>query len=116
MKSLHGLAAAFAMASFAAQAQAPGGDAGRGKAAYMKHGCSACHGTVGHGGDRGSGGRIAYDVWPWEAFTRTVRRPRESMPRYPVEHLSDAELADIYAYIVSQKRGPKASEIPLLKE
>jgi mono/diheme cytochrome c family protein len=97
-------------------AQAPAGDAARGKAAFMKHGCHACHGTVGHGGDRGSGPRIAYDVWPWEAFSTAVRRPRESMPRYPVEHLPDQELADIYAYIAGQKRGPKASEIPLLKE
>ena len=110
------LAAAAMAASLAAFAQAPAGDTARGKAAYMKHGCYACHGTVGQGGDRGSGGRIAYDVWPWEAFAQAVRRPRESMPRYPVEHLGDAELADIYAHIASQKRGPKASEIPLLKE
>ena len=107
---------ALILVSGAAQAQAPAGDAARGKAAFMKHGCAACHGTVGHGGDRGSGGRIAYDVWPWEAFSQAVRRPRESMPRYPAEHLSDTELADIYAYIAGQKRGPKASEIPLLKE
>jgi hypothetical protein len=37
------------------------------------------------------------------------------MPRYPVEHLPDQDLADIYAYVASFKKGPKASEIPLLK-
>jgi ubiquinol-cytochrome c reductase cytochrome c subunit len=107
---------ALILVSGAVHAQAPAGDAARGKAAYMKHGCYACHGTIGQGGDRGSGPRIAYDVWPWEGFAQQTRRPRESMPRYPAEHLSDQELADIYAYIAGQKRGPKASEIPLLKE
>ena len=116
MRKLATLAVLAAAVHIPAFGQAPAGDAARGKAAYMKHGCSVCHGTIGHGGDRGSGGRIAFDVWPWEAFSQAVRRPRESMPRYPVEHLSDAELADIYAYIAGQKRGPKASEIPLLKE
>lgn len=104
-----------AMAACAAFAQAPAGDAARGKAAYMKHMCYTCHGTAGQGGDRGSGPRIAYDVWPYEAFAQQTRRPRESMPRYPVEFLSDQELADIHAYVASQKRGAKAGEIPLLK-
>ena len=97
-------------------AQAPPGDAARGKAAFMKQGCYTCHGTAGQGGDRGSGPRIAYDVFPWEAFTMAVRRPRESMPRFTAEHLPDPDLADIYAYVAGQKRGAKASEIPLLKE
>ena len=99
-----------------ASAQAPAGDAARGKAAFMKNMCYTCHGTVGQGGDRGSGPRIAYDVWPWEAFAQQVRRPRETMPRYPAEFVSDQELADIYAYVASFKRGAKASEIPLLKD
>jgi ubiquinol-cytochrome c reductase cytochrome c subunit len=116
MKSTLSIALALAAAALQAQAQAPSGDVSRGKEAYMKQGCYTCHGTVGQGGDRGSGPRIAYDVWPWEAFARQVRSPRESMPRYPAEHVSDQALADMYAYIVSIKRGPKASEIPLLKE
>ena len=110
------IAALAATVSLAVQAQAPGGDVARGKAAYMKNLCYTCHGTVGQGGDRGSGPRIAYDVWPFEAFSVQVRRPRESMPRYPKEYLADGELADIYAYVSSFKRGAKASEIPLLRE
>jgi ubiquinol-cytochrome c reductase cytochrome c subunit len=116
MKSLHGLAAAFVMASFVAQAQAPAGDAARGKSLYMKNMCYTCHGTVGQGGERGSGGRIAPNPFPWEAFAHAVRRPRDVMPRYAVEHVSDQDLADIYAYVASIKPGPKASDIPLLKE
>ena len=108
--------ALLAAAPLALAAQTPAGDAARGKAAYMKQGCYTCHGTVGQGGDRGSGPRIAYDVWPWEGFAQQVRRPRESMPRYAAEHLTDTELADIYAYVAGQKRGSKASEIPLLRD
>jgi mono/diheme cytochrome c family protein len=103
-------------AALGAHAQAPAGDAARGKAAYMKNMCYTCHGTAGQGGDRGSGPRIIHDVWPWEAFAQQTRRPRESMPRYPVEHLSDAELADIYAYVASMKRGPAGKDITLLKQ
>ena len=99
-----------------AYAQAPAGDVGRGKAAFYKHMCYTCHGSAGQGGDRGSGPRIAYDVWPWEGFAQQVRHPREQMPRYPKELVSDQDLADIYAYVSSFKKGPKASEIPLLKD
>ena len=110
------IAALAAGLALAAQAEAPQGDAGRGKAAFMKNMCYTCHGSVGQGGDRGSGPRIAYDVWPWEGFAQQVRHPREAMPRYPKELLADQDLADIYAYVSSFKKGPKASEIPLLKE
>jgi len=110
------VAALAATAAIAAHADAPAGDTGRGKALFMKHMCYTCHGTAGQGGDRGSGPRIAYDVWPWEAFSQQVRRPREQMPRYTKEHVSDQELADIYAYVSSFKKGQKASDISLLKE
>ena len=99
-----------------ALAQVPAGDAARGKATYMKNMCYTCHGTAGQGGDRGSGPRIAYDVWPWEAFAQQIRRPRQTMPRYDRAHLGDADLADIYAYVGSVKSGAKAKDIPLLKD
>ena len=105
-----------ALAAGPVTADAPRGDAAKGKALFMKNMCYTCHGTVGQGGDRGSGPRIAPNPFPWEAFTVAVRRPRESMPRYAPEFLNDQELADIYAYVSSFKAGVKASEIPLLKE
>ena len=110
------IAAALLAVSLAAQADAPAGDVARGKGLYMKNMCYTCHGTAGQGGDRGSGPRIAYDVWPWEGFAQQVRHPREQMPRYDAKHLGDQDLADIYAYVSSMKRGAKAAEIPLLKE
>ena len=114
MKTAIAAAAIAAMTVLAAQAQQ--GDVARGKAAYMDNMCHTCHGTAGQGGDRGSGPRIAYDVWPWEAFAQQVRRPREVMPRYDRAHLADADLADIYAYVASMKRGARAKDIPLLKD
>ena len=99
-----------------ALADAPRGDAARGKGLFMKNLCYTCHGTAGQGGDRGSGPRIAPNPFPWEAFTVAVRRPRESMPRYPAEYVSDQELADIYAYLSSFKAGAKSADIPLLKD
>ena len=110
------IAAAVTTMALAAHAQAPAGDTARGKALYMKNMCYTCHGTAGQGGDRGSGPRIAYVVWPWEGFVQQVRHPRESMPRYDAKHVGDQDLADIYAYVASMKRGAKASELPLLKE
>ena len=105
-----------ALASPVAMAEAPKGDAGRGKSLYMSNLCYTCHGTAGQGGDRGSGPRIAPNLFPWEAFERATRHPRESMPRYSEQYVSHQDLADIYAYVVSIKAGPKANEIPLLKE
>ncbi|MEP7068200.1 MAG: cytochrome c [Usitatibacter sp.] len=110
------IAAALAALSIGAHADAPAGDVNRGKSLYMSNMCYTCHGTAGQGGDRGSGPRIAYEVWPWEGFVQQVRHPRESMPRYDAKHLGDKDLADIYAYVASVKRGAKASEIPLLRE
>ena len=116
-KTMCRIAAALALATGgAALADAPAGDAKRGQSAYMKNMCYTCHGTAGQGGDRGSGPRIAYDLWPWEGFVQQVRRPRESMPRYPAEHTSDQDLADIYAYLGSMKRGVRAKDIPLLQQ
>ena len=110
------IAATLVTLAATAHAQAPAGDTARGRALFVKNMCYTCHGSAGQGGDRGSGPRIAYDVWPFEAFAQQVRHPREQMPRYSKEHVSDQDLADIYAYVASFKKGPKASEIPLLKE
>jgi mono/diheme cytochrome c family protein len=87
----------------------------RGHAVFLKMGCDACHGTLGQGGERGAGPKLAPNPFPYEAFAFQVRRPRANMPRYPQEFLSDAQLADIYAYIGSIKPGPGAKEIPLLR-
>ncbi|HZZ95225.1 MAG TPA: cytochrome c [Usitatibacter sp.] len=108
------LAALLAASTVAlAQSPAPSGDASRGKALFLENGCYACHGTAGHGEPYGP--RLAPGPVPWVAFTHQVRQPRSSMPRYAPQFVSDADLADIYAYLGSIPAGPKASAIPLLE-
>ena len=36
---------------------------------------------------------------PFAAFTHQVRSPRNEMPPYTAKVLSDADLADIYAFV-----------------
>jgi mono/diheme cytochrome c family protein len=107
------LLAGFALS---AAAEAPDGDAARGKSLYMKNMCYTCHGTAGQGGDRGSGPKLAPGLFPWEGFEMQVRHPRAVMPRYSQQYLADQDLADIYAYLASMKAGPAAKDIPLLRE
>ncbi len=111
-----GLAAAGG--AFAQTAQglgAPPGSAERGKKLYMEQLCYTCHGTVGQGGDRGSGPRIYPNPYPFAAFVTQVRKPRQTMPPYHEKHVSDQDLADIYHYLFSTKPSPAAKDIPLLK-
>ena len=96
--------------------QTPQGSVERGKQVYQSKWCHSCHGTVGQGGERGAGPKIAPNPFPYEAFAQQTRRPRANMPRYPVEVLSEQEMADIYAYISSIKPGPAAKDLPLLRD
>jgi ubiquinol-cytochrome c reductase cytochrome c subunit len=101
--------------TFAVLAQeAPSGSAERGQKIYMQQACYTCHGTVGQGGERGAGPKIAPNPWPWTAFAQQTRKPRGVMIPYSAKHLPDQDLADIYAYILTIKSGPAAKDIPLL--
>jgi mono/diheme cytochrome c family protein len=42
-----------------------------------------------------------------------TRTPRQDMPAYRKEHLSDQDLADMYAYLRSIKPSPNAASLPL---
>jgi cytochrome c553 len=97
--------------SSAAQA-APAGSAAHGQEVYTAIGCYACHGTVGQGASTGP--RLAPNPIPFPAFQQQVRQPRQDMPRYAPQFLSDQDLADIYAYMQAIPAGPPATSIPLL--
>jgi len=97
-----------------AQAQAPSGDAARGKALFMQDGCYACHGTAGHGEPYGP--RLAPKPLPFAAVLGQLRQPRANMPRYVAQFVSDQDVADIYGYLSSVPTGPKASDIALLRD
>jgi ubiquinol-cytochrome c reductase cytochrome c subunit len=90
----------------------PPGDAANGKRVYMADGCYQCHGTVGQG-SRPTGPHLAPNPLPYEAFAGQVRRPVNAMPPYTTVVLSEQDLADIYAYLVTVPPlpDPKAAAI-----
>src|SRR5262245_37185809 len=87
------LSAAAAYGQTAASLGAPPGDAERGRKVFMHQLCHTCHGTMGQGGERGSGPKIYPNPFPWQAFLTQVRKPRQAMPPYTEKYLSDQELA-----------------------
>jgi mono/diheme cytochrome c family protein len=93
--------------------KAPTGSAERGFEAYMKYQCYTCHGTVGHGADRGTGPKLAPTPVSYATFAAQVRAPRQDMPAYRKDFVSDQEIADMYAYLASIKPSPAAKDLPL---
>ena len=110
------LVATGAIAQTAQSLGAPPGDAERGRKIYMQQLCYTCHGTVGQGGERGAGPKIYPNPFPYQAFLMQVRKPRQAMPPYTEQHVSDQDLADMYHYLLSIKPAPAAKDIPLLKD
>jgi mono/diheme cytochrome c family protein len=88
------------------------GSAEKGKTAYVKHGCWQCHGFVGQGGTAGP--KLAPEPMPLEALSAFVRNSAGAMPPYQKAILSDADLADIHAYLQSIPKARDAKSIPLL--
>jgi mono/diheme cytochrome c family protein len=88
-----------------------------GESVYLRVGCQACHGTVGHGG---AARRLAPDTLPLPAFTAWVRNGTPGwsfmtgMPAFSASVISDADLADVRAYLASLPAPPPVAEIPLL--
>lgn len=76
-----------------AQANPQGTPAQRGAAVFFAMGCDKCHGAVGNAsGDLRLGGRA-------RNVAQTVRRGERGMPTYGPDLLSEAQLADLTAYV-----------------
>jgi mono/diheme cytochrome c family protein len=89
---------------------APAGNAQRGKAVYGRVGCYECHGWDAQSGQV----KVGPNPLPFEAFRQQIRSPRNDMPPYTTKVLSDADVADIYAFVQSVPPPPKLDSIPLL--
>jgi mono/diheme cytochrome c family protein len=99
-----------------AAAQQKDGSAVSGKALYNdKFMCYTCHG---YSGQNGSGARLVPMKMTQTAFIAYVRNPSQPnrMPSFSAKVMSDAQLADVYAYIRSlPDSAPDPKTVPLLK-
>ena len=92
-----------------AAAQNGGGNAQNGKTLFNDKGCSGCHGPDARGMspvESPTGGpRIAPPPLALPAFTAFVRNPTGKMVPFSQQDISDAQLADVYAYLQSLAPG-----------
>jgi mono/diheme cytochrome c family protein len=95
-------------------AVSPAGNAESGKKIYTSVGCYEYHDLEGQGG-AGTGPRLAPSPIAFPKFVQHLRQPSSQMPPYTSKVLSDAEVADIYAFLQSIPKPPAASSIPLLQ-
>lgn len=110
MRVIHLIAAVvLAMSQVAAQAAS----AEKGKATFVKHGCWQCHGFLGQGGSI-TGPKLAPNPIALDAMSAFVRHTTGRMPPYTKAILSDADLADIHAYLQSIPKSADYKSIPLL--
>jgi mono/diheme cytochrome c family protein len=110
------VAASVVGASFSpalAQDNAPSGNANAGRQVYRAVGCWQCHGTQGQGGAV-TGPRLATTALPYAAFLQQLRTPANAMPAYEPKILSNADAANIYAWLKSLPAAKSAGDIPLL--
>jgi ubiquinol-cytochrome c reductase cytochrome c subunit len=105
--------AAGAQDSGGASKQPAAGNADNGKKLFKADGCYQCHGYEGQGG---AGARLAPNPIPLAAIIKYVRAPKGQMPPYTAKVLSDADLADIYAFLASRPKTADPKTIPLLNQ
>ncbi len=95
-----------------AATQTPRGNATDGQKLFVSYGCYQCHGYEAQGSSA-TGPRLGPRPLPFAAFARYVRQPAGQMPPYTAKVVSDAAMADLYAFVSSRPAPPAA--IPLLK-
>jgi mono/diheme cytochrome c family protein len=89
------------------------GNAQKGKRLYDSYGCYQCHGGQGQGSIL-TGPRIGPDPTGFSGFVRYIRQPAGEMPPYSSKVVTDAELADIFAFLAALPQPQDAKRIPLL--
>jgi ubiquinol-cytochrome c reductase cytochrome c subunit len=95
-------------------ATAPVGDATEGRALYKNIGCYQCHGYEAQGSSV-TGPRLGPRPIAYASFLKYVRQPTNQMPPYTTRVVTDAELADIYAFLQALPMPPAVESLVLLK-
>ncbi|HKY59812.1 MAG TPA: multiheme c-type cytochrome [Gemmatimonadota bacterium] len=78
------------------RAQDDGSEADHGEHLYIARGCLGCHGASGRGG---VGPSLAGTRLPIEAFLHQLREPRDLMPAFPHEVVSEEDAGEIHEYL-----------------
>ena len=85
----------------------------KGKQNFVTYACYACHGYAGQGSDVGP--RIDTTRLTLQGLVNFVRKPARRMPPFRTERqISNAALAEIYAFLKSVPPPPDPKSIPLL--
>jgi mono/diheme cytochrome c family protein len=79
----------------------------------MTFGCWQCHGEAGQGAVA-TGPHIAKTALPYESFANQLRHPAAEMPPYEAAVVTDAQVADLYAYVQSLPGPVDPKTTPLL--
>ena len=103
-----------ARAAAQAATAAPPGNADNGRKLFVSYGCYQCHGYEAQGSSA-TGPRLGPRPIAFAALSKYVRRPTNQMPPYTAKVVTDADLADIYAFLQSLPQPPDADTIPLLE-
>jgi mono/diheme cytochrome c family protein len=108
------VAVALSVASLIAFAAEPeSGDASSGKRLFMAYGCYECHGTTGAGGGF-AGPKIAPSPLPLAGIKAKLRTASGRMPVFTEALLTDTQVADIYAYLLSMPPARNPRDIDIL--
>ena len=95
-----------------AQSAASVGDVEEGEELWVNYYCYSCHGWSGNGG---SGPRVSNPGRTLEGFIRYVRKPAR-MPPYVNKVMTDRQLTDVYAFLLSVPQSPSMDSIPMLND
>jgi cytochrome c2 len=96
------------MACYMAAFSAPQASADKGKDVYAKQNCKVCHSIAKVGNPKtpldGVGAKLTEDQ-----LTKWIRTPKDMDPKtlmtpYPASKISDADLANLVAYLLSLKK------------
>lgn len=67
-----------------------------GSTLFISKGCMGCHGASGRGG---VGPALAHTTLTYDAFLSQLRSPRDIMPPFPAQAVTDENAREIYAYL-----------------
>jgi ubiquinol-cytochrome c reductase cytochrome c subunit len=102
------------------------GNAEHGKELFVSNGCFACHGYEGQGGSY-TGVRLAPNPLPWQAMAAFIRNPRglnppylswpfNVMPPFTSKMVSDKDVQDIHAYLMTIPGPTDLKNVPTFKK